>query len=276
MAEEKPDWEGCRGFLYLTNRSKGCLFEMPDADDMDAHGNPVFFIKDGEAAAHLDGLGDQRIRLLDGFDDEYTKFARVDTQENGSFRLRCFGSGHCLEASSQSGDHVPVKGAPYEMSEWRRTNIAFALGELGADAAAALPDLLTLARMESLRDTMFESQRKAMRVLVEAIGDIASSTAHKNGRKEQHGRKILSEAANVLGEVFLRTPDDELAIRISAIVALLKMGTFAAPVESVLIKALTDDFVMVQWYAAQALVRIGTPTALRAAVHMMIGRWAQV
>lgn len=143
--------------------------------------------------------------------------------------------------------------------EWARLNAAFALGEIDRPAQAAAPTLIA---------ALDDPSHLVVRAAADALGAIGAP-----------------EAAGPLGRLFgvsrpgwdreaMRgwTPRDQ--VRVNAATALARLGRGAADAEDDLIRALDDRCGQVATYAVEALRRIGTPSALAAALELLAAeRW---
>lgn len=146
-----------------------------------------------------------------------------------------------------------------EGDEWARLNAAFALGELDRQAQAAVPALIA---------ALDDPSHLVVRAAADALGAIGAP-----------------EAAAPLGRLFgvSRTGWDEEAmrgwtardqVRVNAATALARLGRGAAAAEEDLIRALDDRCGQVATYAVEALRRIGSPSALAAALGLLAAeRW---
>ena len=146
-----------------------------------------------------------------------------------------------------------------EGDEWARLNAAFALGEMDRQALTAVPALIS---------ALDDPSHLVVRTAADALGAIGSP-----------------EAAAPLGTLFrLRRPgwEEEAArswsprdqVRVNAATALARLGPGAAAAEADLVGAFDDPCGQVATYAVEALRRIGTPSALEAALGLLTAeRW---
>ena len=143
--------------------------------------------------------------------------------------------------------------------EWARVNAAFALGEMDADARAAVPALV---------QALDDPSHFVVRTAADALGAIGAA-----------------EAAGPLGALLhVERPGwDEVQtrgwclrdqVRVNAATALARLGTGAAAAEADLIATLDDPCGQVTSFVLPALRRLGSPTALDAALSMLSAeRW---
>ena len=289
-AQGDTEW-GASGLVVLS-RSQATIFQcVAQEGPGDLY---ALQMQDGRRI-HENGMGDCMLRSFNSSDD-FTIFIRIPLG-NGEFALRVKGSGHVLVEDEKS----IVVGAegdadPRDAGAWVRANLIYALWQMGANARSALPFLLDLLEKER--------HPKVIRLLVECVGDIAASGAAfyevklRNEAASQDA-PVATDAVAIMGMPpgetarvavalgRLLTRDDTAnwsrdvhrlftsndQVRIAAAGGLMKLGTAAAPAEKDLAHALSDPCGYVQWLASEALVRIGTPTAMRAALRAYRGRW---
>ena len=144
-------------------------------------------------------------------------------------------------------------------SEWTRVNAAFALGEMDSHAAAAVPALV--ARLE-------DSSHRVVRTAIDALGSIAQGVP-----LDALGRMLEADRPDWHDEASRRwIPRDQ--VRTNAATVCARLGSAAAPLEGQLFKALDDPCGHVGSFAMNALTRLGSPSAARAAMDYLYSqRW---
>ena len=144
-------------------------------------------------------------------------------------------------------------------SEWVRVNAAFALGEMDSGAAEAVPDLARCLE---------DPSHCVVRTAADALGSIRKGTTASIpglSRLLRPGRSGWTDAGR---EGW--TADDQ--VRINAALAFARMGRDAAQAEDILIEALDDPCGQVASYAVDALQRIGSNAAVKAAMDYLHSR----
>lgn len=144
--------------------------------------------------------------------------------------------------------------------EWTRINAAFALGELDSHATEAVPALV---------DCLSDGSHRVVRTVVDALGNIRSGVPI-----EPVARMLSVDRSGWDTEELHRwwRPVDQ--IHTSAATLFAKWGTDATVVETELTTALDDPCGHVGSFALNALQRLGTPTADRAALDFLMSqRW---
>ena len=143
--------------------------------------------------------------------------------------------------------------------EWSRMNAAFALGEMGPDAAAAAP---------SLEAALEDKSHYVIRLAANSLGAIGSDTA-----AEPLSRLLSADAPGWDEEKnWGWTVRD--AVNVTAAIALARLGHRAADSEGALVESLRNPFDQVGFLAVQALDRIGTDSAKQSIIDDLIShRW---
>jgi len=152
-----------------------------------------------------------------------------------------------------------VCGLLTDESEWTRVNAAFALGEMDSHAASAVPMLV--AGLE-------DASHRVVRTTIDALGSIA-----KGMPLDALGRMLQADHPDWHGEAYRSwVPRDQ--VRTNAATVCARLGAAAAPLEEKLFEALDDPCGHVGLFALNALQRIGSPTAMRAAMDYLYSqRW---
>jgi HEAT repeat protein len=142
---------------------------------------------------------------------------------------------------------------------WVSINAAFALGEMDAQAAPAVADLVSCLKSKSHRK---------IRTTLDTLGSI---------RKDVPAQEIgalLSEDRPEWDEDIHRWWSPRDGVRTHAAMNLARLGPDAVPAQDDLLKALDDPCGHASSFAMNALQRIGTPEALAAAMdYLMSQRW---
>ncbi len=143
--------------------------------------------------------------------------------------------------------------------EWARLNAAFALGEIDRQAQAAVPALIA---------ALDDPSHLVVRAAADALGAIGSpEAAAPLGRLFRVSRPGWDEEA-------MRSWTARDQVRVNAATALARLGRGATAAEGDLIRALDDRCGQVATYAVEALRRIGSPSALAAALGLLAAeRW---
>ena len=138
-------------------------------------------------------------------------------------------------------------------------NAAFALGEMGPDAAAAAP---------SLEAALEDKSHYVIRLAANSLGAIGSDTA-----AEPLSRLLSADAPGWDEEKnWGWTVRD--AVNVTAAIALARLGHRAADSEGALVESLRNPFDQVGFLAVQALDRIGTDSAKQSIIDDLIShRW---
>jgi HEAT repeat protein len=146
-------------------------------------------------------------------------------------------------------------------SEWVRINALFALGEIGAEAAACLP---------ALRPALADSSHGVVRTALDAVGQMGPAACVL--LPEIKAR--LHDERPEWSELLRRDWSAADQVRVNASMALLRLGPGVDGIEEVLVGALGDRCGYVDGFAIEALLRIDSTTALRAALaHLYTHRW---
>ena len=147
-----------------------------------------------------------------------------------------------------------------ESDGWAGINAAFALGEMDAVAAPAVPDLL-----HCLRES--RSHRK-IRTVLDTLGSIRKNVPAKEISA------LFFEDRPEWDEEIHRWWTPTNGVRTHAAMNLARLGADAADAQADLIKALDDPCGHASSFAMNALQRIGSPEALAAAMdYLMSQRW---
>lgn len=143
--------------------------------------------------------------------------------------------------------------------EWARLNAAFALGEIDRQAQAAVPALIA---------ALDDRSHLVVRAAADALGAIgAPEAAAPLGR-------LFGESRPGWDQEAMRGWTARDQVRVNAATALARLGPGAAAAEDDLIRALDDRCGQVATYAVEALRRIGSPSALAAALDLLATeRW---
>lgn len=143
--------------------------------------------------------------------------------------------------------------------EWARLNAAFALGEMDRQAQAAVPALIA---------ALDDPSHLVVRAAADALGAIgAPEAAAPLGALFRVSRPGWEEEA-------MRGWTARDQVRVNAATALARLGRRAAAAEDDLRRALDDRCGQVAAYAVEALRRIGSSSALAAALGLLAAeRW---
>ena len=153
-----------------------------------------------------------------------------------------------------------LRGLLVESDGWAGINAAFALGEMDAAAAPAVPDLIQCLKTS-------KSHRK-MRTMLDTLGSI------RKGVPAQEISALFFDDRPEWDEEIHRwwTPTD--GVRTHAAMNLARLGADAADAQEDLIKAMDDPCGHAGSFAMNALQRIGTPEAMVAAMDFLMSqRW---
>ena len=202
-------------------------------------------------AAVLRGSGDALPRLLRG----------VGRSKQAVWREQALvmdDAGHALGAMGAAAVPVLVD-LLQDASEWARVNAAFALGEMDAAAGDAVP---------ALAAALGDPSHFVVRTAADALGAIgAAEAAAPLGALLHHERPGWDEP-QIRGWC-LRDQ-----VRVNAATALARLGPGAAAAEADLIAALDDPCGQVTSFVLTALHRLGSPSAVDAALSMLSAqRW---
>ena len=147
--------------------------------------------------------------------------------------------------------------------EWGRIASAFALGEMDAGAAATAP---ALARL------LDDDSHRVVRTALDSLGIVGGEAVEAVPRIA----RFLVERRDDWEEILTgkRAWCAQDRVRINAAIALMRLETNAVVAEEALVEALDDPTGYVSLYAGDALLRMDSPTAARAAMEMaMAQRW---
>ena len=152
-----------------------------------------------------------------------------------------------------------VCGLLTDAHEWTRVNAAFALGEMDSHAAAAVPALV--GRLEDV-------SHRVVRTAIDALGSIA-----KGVPLDALGRMLVADHPEWHGEGPRHwVPRDQ--VRTNAATVCARLGKVVEPLEGQLFKALDDPCGHVGSFALNALQRIGSKSAMTAAMDYLYSqRW---
>ena len=146
-------------------------------------------------------------------------------------------------------------------NEWIKLNMIFALGEIGSDAQEAIPNLLELLNSES---------HPIVRTTLDALGQICAGT--RASFPEIHSLMKISYPAWQTPYYRQWTGHDQ--VRVNAITALMRIGDQSQEAEGAAIESLNDCCGYVGGFGVEYLLRIGSVTALRAAIsYLQSHRW---
>lgn len=150
--------------------------------------------------------------------------------------------------------------------DWIKINASFALGEIGPIASAVVPDITEL---------LDHHWAPVVRQALDALGAIAADITPALSSIR---RLITTSNPDWQKPAVLRGWTDEDQVRLNATFALLNSLNYAhsdlVEIEAILILALDDGCGYVPEVACAALERIGTPTAMSAAVaHLRKHNW---
>ena len=144
-------------------------------------------------------------------------------------------------------------------SEWARFNAAFALGEMDAAARDAAPALVA---------ALADPSQFVVRAAADALGAVGAAEA-----AAPLGALLHAERPG-WDEVLIRGWCVRDQVRVNAATALARLGAGAAAAETDLIAALDDPCGQVTSFVLTALRRIGSPSAMDAALAMLSAqRW---
>ncbi len=167
---------------------------------------------------------------------------------------------HALAAVGPPGIPALISLLDRHEHEWTRINAAFALGEMDSHAAGAVPALL---------DCLNDASHRVVRTVVDALGNIRSDVP-------------IEPIAEFLSTTRPGWDTEELhrwwrpvdQVRTNAATVFAKWGPDASSAEPDLTTALDDPCGHVSSFALNALQRLGTPTADRAAIDFLMSqRW---
>ena len=152
-----------------------------------------------------------------------------------------------------------------QSSSLRLKRAARRLGELGADAGPALPDLLTLFgdRRTSVRRVAAQAVAAIVAALPELVPAIADRAEHENRRVREAAARSLGELGRAARTALptLRTlcGDDSDAVRAAALKAIVSVETDEVALAETLAPFLGDSEPASRAAASEALVDIGAP-----------------
>jgi HEAT repeat protein len=147
-----------------------------------------------------------------------------------------------------------------ESSEWSRINAAFALGEMDAQAAAAVPSLI-----KCLDDRSYRVVRQAADVLglirsnvdVSSLSRLLSAEGRPGWKEKLNGKWAAHDQ-----------------VRVNAAMACVRLGKDAAVAEEALLDALDDECGHVGAFAMYALNQMDSPSARLGVVdYLRAQRW---
>ena len=188
--------------------------------------------------------------------------------EDGAQASWSEGTVHMLdEAHALGGIGLPAVPALIGLldapGEWTRINAAFALGEMDSAAAGAVP---------ALTRCLDDDSHRVVRTALDALGTIGGDCDQYLPRM----RRFLVESRPDWEEVLTgkRAWSARDQVRLNAATAMARLGADAASAEQELIHALDDPCGYVGLLATDALQRLGSPTATRAVMDLVMAqRW---
>ncbi len=146
-------------------------------------------------------------------------------------------------------------------NEWTQINALFALGEMGKRATEAAPAVVA---------SLASPSHRVVRTALDALGQI--------GLEETLAlpaiRRLLIEENPEWQAIIRRgwSPQDQ--VRTNAMQVLLRLGWNSTETEQTVAQALNDRCGYVTGFGVECLLRMGTPSALQAAVHSLRAhRW---
>jgi HEAT repeat protein len=157
---------------------------------------------------------------------------------------------------------VPALTALLEnANEWTQINALFALGEMGPQAADAAPAIV---------QKLASPSSAIVRTALDALGQIGAPESLALPAIQ----KLLCTDHPDWQKPLYRAWTAQNQVRTNAIQALLRLGWKSAAVEQAIAAALNDPCGYVTGFGIEGLLRIGTPTALQAAVNSLRAhRW---
>lgn len=169
---------------------------------------------------------------------------------------------HALSAVGASAV-APLAALLAAPDEWSRINAAFALGEMGSAARDAVP---------ALTRCLDDDSHRVVRSALDALGLIgrrADQFVPRMGRFLVESRPDWEEV--LTGSRAWMARDQ---VRINAATALARLGPNAAAAEQELIKSLDDPCGYVGMIATDALQHVGSATAAKAVMDLVLAqRW---
>ena len=147
--------------------------------------------------------------------------------------------------------------------EWGRVNAAFALGEMDSQAAAAVP---------ALTRCLDDDSHRIVRTALDALGTIGGSADQYVPRM----RRFLVESRPEWEEVLTgkRAWIARDQVRLNVTTAMARLGCDASSAEEELVRAMEDPCGYVGLLATDALQHLGSPTAERAVLDLVMAqRW---
>ena len=145
--------------------------------------------------------------------------------------------------------------------EWTLLNTIFALGEIGSEARAAVPQLLLQLNSPS---------HPVVRTALDALGQICQGTSDSFPEITALMKLTRPEWQNSSFRKW--TGQDQ--VRVNAAMALLRIGDFSNDAETAIIESLQDSCGYVGGFGVEYLLRNGSPTALKSAIaYLKAHRW---
>jgi len=147
--------------------------------------------------------------------------------------------------------------------EWGRINAAFALGEMDSQAVGAVP---------ALTRCLDDDSHRVVRTAIDALGTIggdASGYVTRMGRFLVESKPEWEET--LTGKRAWNARDQ---VRVNTATAMARLGAQAGAAEDALVSALDDPCGYVSLYATSALSHLGSATAGRAVMDLVMAqRW---
>ncbi len=147
--------------------------------------------------------------------------------------------------------------------EWGRVNAAFALAEMDSHAASAVPALIRC---------LDDSSHRIVRTTLDALGTIGGEAASAVPRMSRFLTERNPAWEEVTTEKRRWMAMDQ--VRVNAAEAMGRLGLQAAAAEDALVAALDDECGYVGLYATDALQQLGSPSAQKAVMDLVMAqRW---
>ena len=147
--------------------------------------------------------------------------------------------------------------------EWGRINAAFALAEMDSHASSAIPALIRC---------LDDASHRIVRTALDALGTIGGEAASAVPRMSRFLTESKPEWEEVISERRRWIAMDQ--VRVNAAEAMGRLGSQAAAAEEALVAALDDECGYVGLYATDALQHLGSPSAQKAVMDLVMAqRW---
>jgi HEAT repeat protein len=182
----------------------------------------------------------------------------------------CWGEG-CVsmmdEAHALAAIGAPAVAPLVELvdtaGEWGRINAIFALAEMDSQAAGAIPALIRC---------LDDPSHRIVRTALDALGTIGGEAATAVTRMSRFLSESNPEWEEVLTGKRRWIAMDQ--VRVNAAEAMGRLGSQAAAAEEALVAALEDECGYVGLYATDALQHLGSPSAKKAVMDLVMAqRW---